>query len=232
MSTELTTQKSNELAVPPSGSWGSENTFTSDITIPRLWLGQAMSDFVKGKKADDGDIVNSETLEVIAKFGSKLEIIPIYTIKQWEIYKVETKEEYIRTELTTPENDNLSYEDMENGQAIRRVRKLGFFVLNPKDLKGLPYLITFKKSSYPIGKRLISFFRECQKENHPPASYVFSLGAESDTNRSGDEFKVFTLEKAGRRSTPEELSTAYKWYTQLKAAQVKSTVDTDEQVPF
>lgn len=200
-------------------------------------LMQGLSDKVKKRQAQIGDIVDTLTGEVVAPFGGAgIEIIPICMYGEWIVSKVvadkggKDKEEFLRREALTVENEFLAFEDMEAGHKIRRNKQLNFFCLGAKGYDGLPYLISFRRMNYfGAGKNLATYFRMCEMRNIPPASKVYVLNAEEQV-RNNNSFQVFTA-KPGRASTKAEIDAAYMWYELLKTTKVKVADDEQDAAP-
>jgi hypothetical protein len=229
MSTELTKQ-SNQLASSevPQEAWGAEGTRASDINIPRINLMQGLSDFVKKRSAQIGDLVDSMTGEVLAPFGKGgLELIPICMHSEWIVNEIlppqrqgdKPKEKFIRREPIGEDNEYMPFEDMENGKPIKRTKQLNFFVLSTKHLDQLPFLVSFRKTSLKAGRNLATYFRMCEMKGLPPAHKCHLLDSTEEA-RNGDTFQVFTV-KPGRLTTKEELEVAYMWYQTLKKSTAK-----------
>jgi hypothetical protein len=222
---EVTTQQ--PMAVTTGESWGAEGASNNDILVPRLMLMHDISDLVKERKADPGDIVGSVDGKVLAKFRQTLEVIPITTYREWLVNEVDgKKEKFLARFPITDQNESLEREGVENGKAVRRYRTLNFFVLLPGKLDELPFLLTFKKSNLMTGKQLSTHFQMSAMKRKPPASTVFDLGAK-DKSYDGNTFKVFTL-AMGRQTSPEELSVAKNWYEVLNKQNVKVQEEYDE----
>lgn len=64
-----------------TGPRGLENVESDDVIYPRLLLCQDLTQAVKDRKADVGDILDSLSEEVLAKAGEELHIIPIVMTK-------------------------------------------------------------------------------------------------------------------------------------------------------
>lgn len=202
-------------------AWGSEGVEKSDLLLPRLTLMHDLSDLVKKKKADSGDLVNTSTSEVLWRTGEPgLEIIPISTFKEWQEFEVVGKKEVFLTSYPfTEENANFSKEDMVNGKAIRRIRALNFFVLLPSKFDEFPFMLSLKKSNYFSGRQLSTHFQISAMKKLPPAAKVFSISSQ-DKTWEGNTFKIFSLE-VKRDATSDELATARLWYDTFNKSKVK-----------
>ena len=69
-------------------------------------------------------------------------------------------------------NDNLPWNDKENGIEIKRVRRMNFYVMLPKQIDAgtaVPYVLSFKSTSYREGKKLFTqMYMRNRKANLPP----------------------------------------------------------------
>lgn len=233
------TQFGGNLPAEQQGSWGSEGASQNDVLIPRLMLMQDLSELVKQRRADSGDYVHSGTGEVLIPKGQKAEFIPIVTYRDWLIqdrtnsgqWQPRKKGGIIRM---TPENENWPVEAVENGQPIKRVKSINFFVLFVPRIDELPFLVSFRKAGIQAGKQLTTDFKVAQMKKVPPASKVYTL---SSTQRTWDgyTFGVGVVEPS-RPSTPEELAIARKWYEVLNQESVavadEFAAESDESFAF
>lgn len=248
-STAVVPAPSTDLALGPehAGAWGAEGAESVDIVLPRLMLMQGLSDFVKQRKAQMGDIINSLTMKPIGSFETPIPIIPLMKqSKEWlidECMEPNAKNKIFKFKERlpwTPVNDSLLREELANGILTRRTLCLNFFVLLPSDIEGLPYLISFRKTSYKTGAKLSTHFTESQMKKAPPARKVFLLGAH-EKSRDSNSWYEFDL-TPDREATKEELGRAWIWYNTLKKAPVKvddsedkgtsAAASGDEEVPF
>jgi hypothetical protein len=70
-----------------AGPSGTDNIDTQDVSIPRLKLGQSMTDEVKEKKVDEGDFFHSITKEKLIQVGNAGLIIPIAYAKEYILWR-------------------------------------------------------------------------------------------------------------------------------------------------
>lgn len=92
--TELTVKKENAVAVGlPSylaeykGPRGTEGIESNDITIPRIKVGQSMSEEVKSGKIKEGDLYLNITGEVLAKAGEVLRAVLLVRSKEFILWR-------------------------------------------------------------------------------------------------------------------------------------------------
>lgn len=227
---EVTTTESNLPAEAMNTAWGSAGTSSSDMLIPRIQLMQALSDLVAKSIATPGDIVDSLNNDILAKKGKSVEFIPIMSYKTWIRSKMEDGAwKFFEQIPVTAQNESLPYEQDIEGDKFKNVASLNFFVVLPTMLNELPYLISFKGSSYAAGKKLSTHFQVSQMKGKPPAMWVFSLGSSLKTVDKHN-FHVFEVTKT-RESKKEELSVAYNWWKTLSQSQAKVQEETEE-APF
>lgn len=80
--------------------------FKNDIVIPKLWLIQAMSEFRKQKKADEGDYVDSRSEEIVLPVASEIGYLPLIvmkTFKRWQTFKLVSEGTTIKKEFVSSE---------------------------------------------------------------------------------------------------------------------------------
>lgn len=215
MSNLPTTTNSQLPVLPIDQAWGSENVAQESVLIPRLILAQDLTEAVKNGVCRPGAILDSATGQVLAAPGEKLEIIPIYTFREWEIYNVieergKVKEKYASRVRVNPSNEGWTAEGYENGQAVKRVKSLNFFCLLPSKIDSMPYLVSFKKSGMNAGKKIATHFYNSGLRKVAPAGQTFSLSGAAKT-WEGYTFQSYAIEPS-RLSTIEEVAKAYQWY--------------------
>ncbi len=69
------------------GYTGAEGIDKTDITIPQIKLGQAMSSEVKDGSVNEGDLFLNVTGEVLAEAGTPLRFIPIASSKEYLLWR-------------------------------------------------------------------------------------------------------------------------------------------------
>jgi hypothetical protein len=246
---ELVQKEKTELAVVNEADFFDDAIVSdaNDILIPKILLMHGTSTLVGQQKANQGDIIDSVSLEGLANSKKTIEFIPIKQLdKVWNIERWNGKKfEYERTD---PWNSDLmkDREFAENGQKKRRNARLSFYVLLARDAKTmhLPYLISFQRTSYSAGRNIASFFREAQyafrsgDKNAIPMGQVFELGCHVE---QGDNGSYFVMDcKRTRLASPFEKEKGIYWFKQLKVNQYKvhdesetaSEVDSDDVREF
>ena len=256
MSTKaIEVKKEAALAVPTElqGSWGSEGISNSDILIPRLLLMQGTSEAVADGAAAQGDILRSTTKKVLAKKGESLQFIPLMSFKTWiTSEKVGDKFEYRGEGPMDAKNEHwdltFTAPATVGGKPVewRRDKSINIYTLlvddiarmgkavqamakgempNPEDAL-MPCLVSFRRSSFRVGRQMLTFFKSCEQFKAPPASGIYKLGAVLEKGEKGN-YHVFTAEQVGR-STVEQLGVAKSWYDILHTAKVAIDNVTDE----
>jgi hypothetical protein len=215
------------------GGWGTEGVDSSDILIPKLLMMQGLSKLVSADKAQMGDIVNSVTNEVLGTAREKdrkpVTIIPIMTYKTWVEHEIiGDKRKFLRIIPMDKTNADLPNESEGTGELtgklISRDRALNFYVLVKGDESGLPYAMTFKRTSYRTGQKLATHFKTCELaalrgKPVPPAATTFNVCGNKVTNDDGT-FYVLDIEP-GEKTTGDDLQRAYEWWMTLKKSTVK-----------
>jgi hypothetical protein len=70
-----------------AGPRGTEHITSDDLTIPRIKVGQSMSDEVKNKDLEEGALFVNVTGEVIAEPGVQLPFVPIVFAKEYILWR-------------------------------------------------------------------------------------------------------------------------------------------------
>jgi hypothetical protein len=216
---EVAAKVPNEIAAAGEGAWGAEGVDNTDILIPKLLLMQGLSTLVAEGKAAVGDIVNSVTGQVLGNRTKGVDVIPFFSTKSW-VYseKRGEKYEFVRMEPYTAANADRALEGIgAEGVSHRYDRALNFYALvaaEATNLDALPILLSFRRTSYTAGKKIATFFKQCEMLKLPPASKVLTLTSSSQKNDLGT-FSVFEV-VSGRGTTKEEVAGAYRWYTAIK----------------
>lgn len=221
----------------------------ADLLIPRLLIGQAMSECVQKERVGMGKIYRSTSLESVGGKGTPLEVIPLYHNKTWVISEKKpgaARYEFRSIEAFTGENQDLPWDWKEGGSEWKRTKNLNFFVLLPSDIDKdtiarravaesgdlpdmdaalLPCFISFQSTSFNVGKKLVTHFANASDFGLPPFVNSFMLDTESEKNDKGT-FYVLTVNK-GTKTDPSHLPVCKKWYDIVSKQRVK----VDEDVP-
>jgi hypothetical protein len=196
-----------------------------DLIIPKLLLMQGTSEYVGDDKAKLGDIVNSQTLEVVGSFTTSMQIIPLKMYKTWRIYDMsEGQPNFIRQVPVTAANEKLAWEDIEEGKPIRRDMCMNFFVLLDKELKAneaFPCVISFKRTSMQAGKQLATHLFKMAALGRPP--YVQSLILSTAKRKTEtNSYAIFEIGK-GTELDSDAKGVAKEWISRL--ASMVYTID-------
>jgi hypothetical protein len=212
-----------------SGAWGSENVSAKDFIIPKILLMQGTSTFVSEGTAMVGQLVDSVSRDLLGGRWGKdndkpLDFIPFYTFKTWvENEKKGEKFEYVRQIPMDARNEDLPLEYNEGAKIMRRDRCINVYVLLPEMLDKkqgvIPYIVSFRRTSYQAGKKLSTFLAKLADFNKPAAAKNFRLSVLSKENELG-KFCTFDLEQKGD-TTAEHLQVAYDWYMKVKTTAMK-----------
>lgn len=245
MNTEIAKNSTGGLPTTYEGG-GGEEILSSSIVIPRLLLMQGLSEFVNERKAQQGDMVKSTPFTKLGDPEVPVEIIPITFNNQWmKTEQVGKKWEFRGYEPLTAKNQDLPWEFEQNGTQWRRAKVLNLYALLPKDVaaereeikkaeKGgepdatkalLPVMISFRITSYPAGKDVMTYFAKAQKFRMPGYARTLKLSSVPDKNDQGSFF-VFKVETLGSVSKEDQEVAAY-WYNVLRTRKVE--VDADEE---
>lgn len=233
MSNELTAKDQNrELVAADPQEWGGEVFVGSnDVVIPKILPMQGLSDMVVEEKAKIGEFRDSLSGDLLGSIADPMVIVPFYVQKAWDILEEDDEGDFKWTEtiplienpLEAGYNDNLPWEDTVNGIKIKRVRRMNFFVLVPKEMEkgnSIPYILSFKSTSLREGKKLFTqMYVRNAKARKAPCAYAFVLGGTKQKNEKGT-FVVPTV-TLGRESTPQEMAEALEWFKTIKKGKVK-----------
>jgi hypothetical protein len=212
--------------------WGVPTTASNDIVIPKILPMQGQSVLVQDARAQIGEFRNSVDGALIGSIAAPFECIPFYLDKVWDIMKWNEDDEQFKWDRTIPlaenplvkeYNDNLKWEDEEDGVKIKRIRRMNFYVLLPKEIKdgsALPYVLSFKSTSLKQGQVLFTqMYKRNFKAGLPPAAFAVNIGGTKQKNDKGS-FIVPNV-AVGRASTPEELSECLAWLKMVRKGAVK-----------
>lgn len=213
----------------PEGAWGTENVSAKDIIIPKILLMQGQSSFVTEGIAMVGQLIDSVSKEVLGGAWGKdknvpVEFIPFYTFRTWvESRKNGEKFDFVRQVPMTASNEDLPVEFTEGNDVMRRDRCINVYALLPRDLEAgagyIPYVISFRRTSFTAGKKLSSFLSKLADFGKPAAAKIFRINVLDKENDKG-KFKIFDIEQVS--DTPKEyMAQAYKWYKKVQTSAVK-----------
>lgn len=214
---EVAKKETSAVAIPDAFKKKSNESSLidkADIMIPRLLVMQGLSEFVAEEKAQMGDIVNSVTVEVLGGKSKAVKFIPLSHFKTVAYYRVEAQGQppvYERTEAWNPKTHaNLEWEQVIDGKKYVVNQCLNFYVMLERDMENpaaFPYLLTFRRTSYKNGKKLINHFMQMDMMGVEPWFGVLELTSLKQVNDSGT-FYVFDVKPVGQSEA--------KWVDKLR----------------
>lgn len=220
----LTKKEQAPLALPEElqGDWGTEETHSEDVIIPRLLLMHGQSDFVQEGDCNIGDLARSTDRSVLASKSDTVELVPFMMFKTWvnEEFVSDgktSKWEYRSVEPRTPANFNLQWEwEEEDGTKWRRNKTLNFYCLLKSDIDSgnpcFPILVRFSRTSHRAGSVMADHFAHCKMERVPPCINSFELGSKSE--KKDHTYQVFTVKKSSRNDVPV-IQECKKWFDMI-----------------
>lgn len=175
---ELEKTQKNDLVVDAQvdgGIQGFEDSNQEDIVIPRLKVINALSPERKDKIAEEGDIVNSLTKEIIGSTDRFVPVKQYYTNIEWNpdrdgdqrIFcrsfdgRIGTDFEGITYACATCKKnkfDNTKEGKEAQPSCTSYMNFLGFMVGNP-----MPLILSFAKTNYNEGKKMLSIAKSLMK---------------------------------------------------------------------
>ncbi len=214
-------EEAGTVAAAPAAdlsAWGAAPISAKDIIIPRIMLQQPMSEMVTAGDAAFGDLVESLSHVKMGDFKKPLEVVPILMRKIFVEFDVTNgtdmkNKKFLRVVPITPANENLPYEDEENGVKIMRDYVREFFVLPVDELDAgaaMPYTISFRRSSANGGKQLATqMYMKNMNAGKTPASVVVEIAAEKTTS-DGNTYATLQV-KPLRPAKDSYVMEAFKW---------------------
>ena len=231
------------------GAWGEQVVTGNDIVIEKILPMQFMSEKVKDRTAEYGELRGSLNNDKFGDVKSPLEFIPVSVNKFFIASDIIIKKDGTRNleyrELIPIQDNPLAegYND-DWGRTSKDgltdyMRVLEFYVLLPSEVEEgteLPYILSFKSTSNRAGKKLMTqMYVKNRAANKVPPATACELSLTDKENDKG-QFCVQDV-KASRPSTDKEIAAAFKWYKVINAGGVK--VDNSdiapsesEEVPF
>lgn len=196
----------------------------TDLVIPKLLLMQNTSEYVGNDTAKMGDIVNSQTLEVIGSVGKPVEVIPLKLYKTWRTYSLASGQpKFLREEPVTAQNASAPWEDKEPAQdgkgtiPIRRDMNFNFFVLLKSELEageGFPVVVSFKRTSMNAGKQLATQLFKMLALGRAPYSSTMKLGVKKE-KKDTNTYALFECAK-GEPCSEQHKAEAKLWLERLQ----------------
>ena len=227
----ITTKQSN-VPGPALSEWGDQYVGAQDIILAKILPMQPTSQFVANMQAQIGEFRDSLSCSKLGSIVEPLEILPFFVRKSWDIHKQDKEsgqfkwaesEPLIENPAQAGYNDNLPWHDTINGEEIKRIRRMDFFVMLPSEIKtgeSVPYVLSFKSTSFREGKKIFTqMYLRNKKAGLPPPAYTFKLAGSKQKNDKGT-FIVPSVE-LGRKATAEEISECLSWFKTIQQGTVK-----------
>jgi hypothetical protein len=203
-----------------------EPTDKEDLLIPRATLLQALSpEVVKGAKdpatqldLKPGMIINSLTKEILPS-----EFIPIFKFTNWIRFNPRNTKDpaydaaYGPGEVIWRTNDPLDPRVIEeskfgaDGTPPLATKFLSFFSVFKG--VGMPVVVSFSKTSFKAGKRLLSLAQFAAKDNQPLDMFGmrYALSSVQETNPAGQMYFVLDVKQLGYTEGVELAQAAATW---------------------
>lgn len=245
MNTEIVTKQTTAVGAPIDFSFGTEELISTDLKLPKILLMQAMSEFVKERKAMSGDIVESFEGRKLGSIDQKLEIIPFYFTNTWTIKREVDGKMVFDSVVPRGGNDiRREYETIKDGVKYTNHRTLNIFALIKGGNLTVPYMISLKNSDFKYAAQpFLNKTQLLRAEKKAPAHIVWELGVTDEPNNAKGSWFAFTLEakkdKAGKDiyNSAEEVQSAYQAYKSLaqsldSGAQIDMSDVAKEDAPF
>lgn len=220
--------------------WGNDVYLgVNDIIIPKILPMQGLSQLVADGKAMMGEFRDSLSGERLGSITEPIAVVPFHVDKVWDIleesgdqFKWVRSEPLIEDPTKPGYNDNLPWNDKVDGLDIKRVRRMNFYVMLPKQIdegSAVPYVLSFKSTSYREGKKLFTqMYMRNRKANLPPPGYTFVLSGVKQKNDKGT-FVVPTLE-LGPLTPASQVTECLNWYKLIKKGSVKVDASEEETI--
>lgn len=205
---ETTKELTKKNSAPPPAVFTKQESVvdSSDIVVPKLLLAQGLSQSVANQTAKMGDITNSLTGAVIGGPQAAVPFIPITIKKYWKRFeKVGTKRQFRGNELYNKENSNRPLTEQLPSQANPQqivtwefdlvLDVYGFTEDDVQDPIALPSAISFTRTSYKAGQKVMTHFAALEgaiPNPIPYPTYMLTLSCEKKQNDKGI-FYVFDV---------------------------------------
>lgn len=229
----------NSLAQYEEEDFLDDSVDTQDLLISKLLLMQGVSQAVNDEKAMAGDLIDSVTLEKLGSGREKeyqeIPIIPLTSNKTWVVYEmIDGQPDWKEEVPMTPQNQNWEQEETVDGVLLRRDRSLNFYVLREDQLEdptAIPYLISFRRTAYRVGRGLATHFIKCSKANNmikarrargenvayvKPCATIFNLSAKKTSNDT-NTWWIPELTKKVTKLDDKHLAACGAWLKTLRA---------------
>ncbi len=229
---EVAVKQNQAVAALTETTWDTENVVEAkDIRIPRALLMQQMSDLVGQRKATAGDIVNSITGEKLADDKAPLKVVPITTFKTWTIevlksgkWEWETQEQYT-LKNSVRSKEPFDYVDKAgqkvSARAVEVINLLCFLEKDQGSAEALPYVISFRMTSFQCGQQILTERRNAQSANKPFPSYVLELSPAHTKNDKGSFYKFQVTGKSVNQGFKDNALVLKGWFDTFQMGTMK-----------
>lgn len=208
--TEVRTQ--NNLPVNTNDEMlGFEEARQEDNVIPRIKVVNALSPERKEKLAEEGDLVNSLSREVIPAGSRFIPVKMYYSNIWWNPERGDDQRMFCRSAdgrigipadggtLVCADCKKNQFDNSKQGKEAQPectmyMNFLGFFEGNPA-----PVVLSFSKTNYNEGKKLYSMAKSMMKSIW---NYNYELGSKM-ISKNGNDWYIITA-KMGSENTPED----------------------------
>ncbi len=234
MTTDITKKETN-LPTTNTG-WGVQEITTRFFQPGKLRLYNFGTDEVKKEIRKAGEIVDSNSGDVIAGRGTGMNFVLCYFLKEWHDHCMAAGSKEYEFKGKTPDStatlNYKNYEEWNNADgAWRRYEVNQLFVLPANQLTGIPYILTCKKSNLKHSTRLFSAIKaSCTTL----ADNVYALDTVMERYEDHDYY-VYSF-KRGEKATKEQNAAAGEWYKKLSTLSKSALTETadvgDDRVPF
>lgn len=205
---------------------------TKDLILPKALLMHPTSDLVKKGVRNIGEIIKSNTEEVIAKRGETFDVIVFERWKEWRIMKKNPQTgrfEFVRHEPWTPENDNQAWDFKEGQDDYRRDKTMNFYGVLANEAEAgtaFPIKLAFVRTAFRAGHKLADAYARALMNKQPPTGQIFKIGTELKEGK-GESFFVFTV-NPGKPSTEKQRLAANNWKKIVKQGKAENTIKDHE----
>lgn len=233
MSKAVTTKAESQVSteVADLAAWGAPQPLGTDIVLSKILPMQSTSKLVQDGKAMFGEFRDSVTGEKLGSITEPKAWIPFHVQKFWDIlepneagsFKFVRMEPLIEDPTKPGYNDNLPWMDKVNGVETKRVRRMNFYMIDPNqvaDGSAIPYILSFKSTSYKEGKKLYTqMYMRNRKVGLPPPGFTIVLAGSKQKNDDGSW--IVPEYELGRKATPEEMKECLNWFQLINKGGVK-----------
>lgn len=229
--TAITVQENRALTIHAQSEFQGS---PANLELPRLLVinSNIQDEAIRSAKLDVGTIIDTATLEPLAKMGEPLRILPLATSSSWLVYEVRNgKKEFKGVEPFTGEK--LEYETpIDKNTVLRRVLGIRLLFLIQSEIEAgnaIPYSFTFKNSSSGAGKKLNTIMYVRNKlANRAPWAALVDLFSVIKT-KEGNTFATMDLKQVSERGANDaEIQAAEFWYSKFVAGAVTVTEDEND----